>query len=247
MNDIIIYFIGVEYEDYIIYKDLFKILNEILDTILYLCDNVLNDRIKQYIINTIEYEEYYQDLGEGFSIIDDNDIFEKITNGKEYNKMLEYINSNLSNINKKYEDFDIKYKDIAIYNDDKYKDPKYDLSKQKLYISEKLENIISKLEILKMEKSEEDVKFNIILINKDSFLDYKFFKQFFKNLHIIENSTIGYDKDLIKFKEKLLNIYDKIFKDISKKCKDYNLKIDKLITDTNKLVEELKTKELITQ
>ena len=183
MNDILTYIIGEEYEDYIKYKDLFKILNEILDTILYLCNNVSNDRLKQYIINTIEYEEYYEDLGEGNLIIDDNAIFEKITNGKEYKKMLNYIDNNLININKIYNEFYVKYKNIDNYNDDKYKDPKYDLVKQKIYISEKLEIIVNGLDILKIEDSKEvEIKFNIILISKDSFIDYKFI---FKVCYII--------------------------------------------------------------
>jgi hypothetical protein len=245
MNDILTYIIGEEYEDYIKYKDLFKILNEILDTILYLCNNVSNDRLKQYIINTIEYEEYYEDLGEGNLIIDDNAIFEKITNGKEYKKMLNYIDNNLININKIYNEFYVKYKNIDNYNDDKYKDPKYDLVKQKIYISEKLEIIVNGLDILKIEDSKEvEIKFNIILISKDSFIDYKFFKNFFKNLHIIDNSTPGYDKDSNIFIEKLLNIYNLIFKDVLKKFNDYNIKIDKLILDINNLVDELKEKEL---
>ena len=67
---------------------------------------------------------------------------------------------------------------------------------------------------------------------------------FFKNLHIIDNSTPGYDKDSNIFIEKLLNIYNLIFKDVLKKFNDYNIKIDKLILDINNLVDELKEKEL---
>lgn len=66
MNDLLISFLGEEYKDYIEYKDLFKKLNEKLDVVLYLCDNVSNDRIKNYIINTIECGDYYdnyEDLG----------------------------------------------------------------------------------------------------------------------------------------------------------------------------------------
>ena len=68
---------------------------------------------------------------------------EKITNGKEYKKMLNYIDNNLININKIYNEFYVKYKNIDNYNDDKYKDPKYDLVKQKIYISEKIEIIVN--------------------------------------------------------------------------------------------------------
>jgi hypothetical protein len=59
MNELLISFLGVEYEDYIEYKDFFKKLNEKLDVVLYLCNNVSNDRIKDYIINTIECGDYY--------------------------------------------------------------------------------------------------------------------------------------------------------------------------------------------
>ena len=245
MNDLLISFLGEEYKDYIEYKDLFKKLNEKLDVVLYLCDNVSTTRIKSYIINTIECGDYYdnyEDLGEGVSIIDDDDIFDKITTGEEYKKMLEYTVDNLNNIYKKYNEFAEEYVNIEKYNDDTYKDPKYDLEKQKLYIGEKLEIIVSKLETLKIEKSKDDIKFNIILIDKDSFLDYKVFKRMFKNLHIIEKSTLGSDKDLIEYKANLTNIYNLIFIDLSSKFNNYNLEVKNLITVTNGLVKVLKNK-----
>jgi len=245
MNDLLISFLGEEYKDYIEYKDLFKKLNEKLDVVLYLCDNVSNDRIKNYIINTIECGDYYdnyEDLGEGVSIIDDNDIFDKITTGEEYKKLLEYTADNLNNIYKKYNEFAEEYVNIEKYNDDTYKDPKYDLEKQKMYIGEKLEIIVSKLETLKIEKSKDNIKFNIILIDKDSFLDYKVFKRIFKNLHIIEKSNRENDKDLIEFKGTLTNIYNQIFLDLSREFNEYNLEVKKFITIINGLVKVLKSK-----
>jgi hypothetical protein len=246
MNNILNSFLGVEYKDYIEYKELFKKLNEKLDVILYLCNNVSKDRIKDYIINTIECGDYYdnyEDLGEGISVIDDNDIFEKITTGEEYNNMLQYTDDNLKNIYKMYNKFAEEYMNIEKYNEDTYKDPKYDLEKQKIYIGEKLEIIVSKLETLKIEKSKDDIKFNIILIDKDSFLDYKVFKRLFKNLHIIEKLTIGSDKDLIEFKANLTHIYSLIFIDLSSKFNEYNLEVINLITTTNGLVKVLKNKK----
>ena len=245
MNDLLISFLGEEYKDYIEYKDLFKKLNEKLDVVLYLCDNVSNDRIKNYIINTIECGDYYdnyEDLGEGVSIIDDNDIFDKITTSEEYKKLLEYTADNLNNIYKKYNEFAEEYVNIEKYNDDTYKDPKYDLEKQKMYIGEKLEIIVSKLETLKIEKSKDNIKFNIILIDKDSFLDYKVFKRIFKNLHIIEKSNRENDKDLIEFKGNLTNIYNQIFLDLSREFNEYNLEVKKFITIINGLVKVLKSK-----
>jgi hypothetical protein len=245
MNDLLISFLGVEYEDYIEYKDFFKKLNEKLDVILYLCNNVSNDRIKDYIINTIECGDYYdnyEDLGEGISVIDDNDIFDKITTGEEYENMLEYTADNLNNIYKIYSEFAEEYIKIEKYNEDTYKDPKYDLEKQKIYIGEKLENIVSKLETLKIEKSKDDIKFNIILIDKDSFLDYRVFKRMFKNLHIVEKSNLGNDKDLLEFKGNLTNIYNLIFVDLSSEFNEYNLEVKKLITIINGLVKVLKSK-----
>ena len=244
MNDLLISFLGVEYEDYIEYKNFFKKLNEKLDVILYLCNNVSNDRIKDYIINTIECGDYYdnyEDLGEGISIIDDNDIFDKITTGEEYENMLEYTADNLNNIYKIYSEFAEEYIKIENYNEDTYKDPKYDLEKQLIYISEKLENIVSKLETLKIEKSKDDIKFNIILIDKDSFLDYRVFKRMFKNLHIVEKSNLGNDKDLVEFKENLTNIFNLIFVDLSSEFNEYNLEVKKLITIINGLVKVLKS------
>jgi hypothetical protein len=245
MNDLLISFLGVEYEDYIEYKDFFKKLNEKLDVILYLCNNVSNDRIKDYIINTIECGDYYdnyEDLGEGISVIDDNDIFDKITTGEEYEKMLEYTADNLNNIYKIYSEFAEEYIKIEKYNEDTYKDPKYDLEKQKIYIGEKLKNIVSKLETLKIEKFKDDIKFNIILIDKDSFLDYRVFKRMFKNLHIVEKSNLGNDKDLLEFKGNLINIYNLIFVDLSSEFNEYNLEVKKLITIINGLVKVLKSK-----
>jgi hypothetical protein len=245
MNELLISFLGVEYEDYIEYKDFFKKLNEKLDVILYLCSNVSNDRIKDYIINTIECGDYYdnyEDLGEGISVIDDNDIFDKITTGEEYENMLEYTADNLNNIYKIYSEFAEEYIKIEKYNEDTYKDPKYDLEKQKIYIGEKLENIVSKLETLKIEKSKDDIKFNIILIDKDSFLDYRVFKRMFKNLHIVEKSNLGNDKDLLEFKGNLTNIYNLIFVDLSSEFNEYNLEVKKLITIINGLVKVLKSK-----
>jgi hypothetical protein len=245
MNNILNSFLGVEYEDYIEYKELFKKLNEKLDVILYLCSNVSNDRIKDYIIITIECGDYYdnyEDLGEGISIIDDNDIFDKITTGEEYENMLEYTADNLNNIYKIYSEFAEEYIKIENYNEDTYKDPKYDLEKQLIYISEKLENIVSKLETLKIEKSKDDIKFNIILIDKDSFLDYRVFKRMFKNLHIVEKSNLGNDKDLLEFKGNLTNIYNLIFIDLSSEFNEYNLEVKKLITTFNGLIKVLKSK-----
>ena len=133
-------------------------------------------------------------------------IFEKITKGDEYNKMLDYAHKNLENISKMYFEFAEEYMNIIKYNDEKYNNEKYDLDKQKLYISDKFENVVSKLETLKIVKSKDDIKFNIILIDKESFIDYKAFKRLFKNLHIQEKSNIGNDKNLLEFKEKLTKI-----------------------------------------
>ena len=55
MNEFLNSVIGEEYKDYIEYKDLFKKLNEKLDVILYLCDNVSNNRIQNFIIKNPQY------------------------------------------------------------------------------------------------------------------------------------------------------------------------------------------------
>ena len=81
-----------------------------------------------------------------------------------------------------------------------------------------------------------------ILIDKDSFLDYKVFKRMFKNLHIIEKSNQGNDKDLIEFKGNLINIYNQIFLDLSSEFNEYNLEVKKFITIINGLVKVLKNK-----
>ena len=101
------------------------------------------------------------------------------------------------------------------------------------YIKEKIDLIVTKLGETKIENSNDDIKFNIILINKDSFLDYKVFKKLFKNLHIIEKSTSGNDKDLIDFKEKLKNIYNLTYEDISGKLDKYNSKVDIFVKELN--------------
>lgn len=232
MNEFLNSVIGEEYKDYIEYKDLFKKLNEKLDVILYLCDNVSNNRIQNFIINKIESGDYYDydDEELGISNIDENDIFKKIVTGEDYEKMLEYIQSNLKNIDKKNDEFIEEFKKFDA-SKDTYKDPKYDLENQMRYIKEKLYLIVTKLGETKIENSNDAIKFNIILINKDSFLDYKVFKKLFKNLHIIEKSTSGNEKDLIDFKEKLMNIYNLTYEDISGKLEKYNSKVDKFVKE----------------
>ena len=234
MNEFLNSVIGEEYKDYIEYKDLFKKLNEKLDVILYLCDNVSNNRIQNFIINKIESGDYYDydDEELGISNIDENDIFKKIVTGEDYEKMLEYIQSNLKNIDKKNDEFIEEFKKFDA-SKDTYKDPKYDLENQMRYIKEKIDLIVTKLGETKIENSNDDIKFNIILINKDSFLDYKVFKKLFKNLHIIEKSTSGNDKDLIDFKEKLKNIYNLTYEDISGKLDKYNSKVDIFVKELN--------------
>ena len=131
MNEFLNSVIGEEYKDYIEYKDLFKKLNEKLDVILYLCDNVSNNRIQNFIINKIESGDYYDydDEELGISNIDENDIFKKIVSGEDYEKMLEYIQSNLKNIDKKNDEFIEEFKKFDA-SKDTYKDPKYDLENQ---------------------------------------------------------------------------------------------------------------------
>ena len=146
--------------------------------------------------------------------------------------MLEYIQSNLKNIDKKNDEFIEEFKKFDA-SKDTYKDPKYDLENQMRYIKEKIDLIVTKLGETKIENSNDDIKFNIILINKDSFLDYKVFKKLFKNLHIIEKSTSGNDKDLIDFKEKLKNIYNLTYEDISGKLDKYNSKVDIFVKELN--------------
>jgi hypothetical protein len=232
MNEFLNSVIGPDYTDYIEYKDKFKKLNEKLDVILYLCDNVSNNRIKNFIINKIESGDYYdyEDEELGISNIDENDIFEKIVSGEDYEKMLEYIEGNLKNIDKKNDEFIEEYRKFDA-NNETYKDPKYDLENQIKSIKDKLGIIVTKLGETKIENSKDDIKFNIILINKDSFLDYKVFKKLFKNLHIIEKSKRGNDKDLIDFKEKLKNIYNLTYEDISGKLEKYNSKVDKFLEE----------------
>ena len=64
----------------------------------------------------------------------------------------------------------------------------------------------------------------------------------FKNLHIIEKSPLGSDKDLIEFKGNLTNIYNQIFLDLSREFNEYNLEVKKFITIINGLVKVLKSK-----
>jgi hypothetical protein len=234
MDEILKSVIGPDYTDYMEYKELFKKLNEELDVVLYLCDNVSNKRITNFIINKIEFGDYYdyenEEFGEGISNIDETDIFKKIVSGEDYEKMLEYTQCNLKNIDKKYNEFLEELKKFDASNET-YKDPKYDLENQIKSIKDKINIIVTKLGETKIENSKDDIQFNIILINKDSFLDYKVFKKLFKNLHIIEKSKRGNDKDLIDFKEKLKNIYNLTYEDISEKLENYNSKVDKFVKE----------------
>lgn len=213
--------VGEEYRETVDYKKEIKELNEILDIILYLCNNVNYERIKKLCINLIENNDYYNEP---------YDISNVNSQNIETDDILKYIKDNQEDIIKQIEKLKEKYKIIEKY------EKQHDYDDQQKFIENKFENI-KNLDIFKSDGNEdneedkeednkEDIKFNIILIDKNSsiYSNYKFFKKYlFKNLHCIEElipeNELEFNNDLKNeyYKEisKILKEVKKIFKKVS--------------------------------
>ena len=217
MDEFLYSLVGEEYKETVDYKKEIKELNEILDIILYLCNNVNYERIKNLCINLIENNDYYNEPDDVSNIdsqnIETDDIREYIKdNEKDIKKQIENLQANLSTFNDTY-------------------NIRYDFEDQLKLINNKLENIKNLLKSNDNEKdnneedNDEDIKFNIILIDKNSFIysNYKSFKKnLFKNLHCIEELTpenelefnTSLKKKYIKESSKILKVVKQFFKDV---------------------------------
>jgi hypothetical protein len=263
MEAILKTFLGDDYNEYeskINYNNNIKELNNILDKILYFCNNVNYKRIKNLYINIIENYDYRKK--DDFSNFDDD-----IQESDESDESNAYIKKNNDEIIKQYENFNTKYTTFKT-NEYHKKGNIKNVQEQNKYLISKLENIISKLNIHDEkeegnvgdeETGDDDINFNIILINDKSSL-YSFYsylkKGLFKNLHCIEanestsenededsSSTEGEgegegetgddDEEYIKINKKLKIIYDTTF---NKKLKELKINIE----EQKKKIEELK-------
>ena len=241
-----------EYENKINYNKDIKELNNILDKILYSYNNVNYKRIKNLYINIIENYDYKNE--DDFSNFDKFDIN---TNDSEA-----YIKTNNDEINKQIDNFNKKYKIFKKFEYHKKENIK-NVEEQNKYLINKLENIISKLNI-----HDDNINFNIILINDKSSLYslYYFLKKgLFKNLHCIEanestseneeNEEDGENEEdeednVIKINKKLREIYDNNFdkklEEQKKKLEEQKKKLEeqkKIIEDYNKNIETKKEEE----
>ena len=202
--------VGEEYRKTVDYKKEIKELNEILDIILYLCNNVNYERIKKLCINLIENNDYYNEP---------YDISNVNSQNIETDDILKYIKDNQEDIIKQIEKLKEK---INIIN--KY-EGQHDYEDQQKFMENKLENI-KNLDIFKSdgnedndEDNDEDIKFNIILIDKNSsiYSNYIIFKKYlFKNLHCIEELT---PENELEFNNNLKDEYYKELKKILKEVK----------------------------
>jgi hypothetical protein len=205
-----------DYRDKIEYNKKIKELNNILDKILYLCNNISYKRIKYLYINIIENYNYYdeEDSYSNFDkyITDPNKLIDTTDSDEDIKKTHKEINEQIEIFKDKYENFlNLEY--------DK-KDNIKNLEDQNNYLINKLDNIISTLNILDKDDEKDDIYFNIYLINKKSFLyisiGYYILKNcLLKNLHCIkveESLFENEEKDnLIKINKKLIDIYNKNF------------------------------------
>ena len=232
--------LGDDYRDKIEYNKKIKELNKILDMILYLCNNVDYNRIKNLYINIIENYDYDED--DEYSNFDNFDQIN--TNAKDSEK---YIEENKLEIEKQIENFRTNYTIFKNYNKN---DKITDYNDQNNNLINKLDNIISKLNIIddiddKDDKDDkDDIIFNIRLINNKSFL-YDYYKQLksglLKNLHRIEDNESSTENEeneenkvLKEINEKLTHIYNTIF---IEKLQELKTNLEELKTN----LEELKT------
>ena len=202
--------VGEGYRKNLDYKKEIKELNEILDIILYLCNNVNYERIKKLCINLIENNDYYNEP---------YDISNVNSQNIETDDILKYIKDNQEDIIKQIKKLQEKYKIFKTYED------QVDYDDQQKFIENKLENI-KNLDIFKSdgnedndEDNDEDIKFNIILIDKNSsiYSNYLIFKKYlFKNLHCIEELT---PENEFEFNNNLKDEYYKELKKILKEVK----------------------------
>ena len=209
--------VGEGYKKNLDYKKEIKELNEILDIILYLCNNVNYERIKKLCINLIENNDYYNEP---------YDISNVNSQNIETDDILKYIKDNQEDIIKQIKKLQEKYKIFKTYED------QVDYDDQQKFIENKLENI-QNLDIFKSdgnEDNDEDIKFNIILIDKNSsiYSNYLIFKKYlFKNLHCIEELT---PENELEFNN---NLKDKYYKELNKILKEVKKNFKKVSDQLN--------------
>ena len=211
--------------------------------LIYLCDNFDINRINNFLINIIEYNDFYIDDGDkgelsnGYSDMSD---FDKLSNiiiaTDDYNNMIDYMDYNLENLFIKHEKFieninNFHGKYLGYFEDTK---PDIDVI-EKIKIEYKI--VISNLEELQQRLLEiidndivadtvHGININVVLITNNSLLyktiDCWYIKRFLiKNLHIINKETYEItNSDLIEFKNKFYKIYSNVHKDFLNKLND---------------------------
>jgi hypothetical protein len=246
-----------DYRNKIEYNKKIKELNNILDKILYLCNNFSYKRIKYLYINIIEHYNYYDD-DDRYSNFDKyiKDP-EKLIDTKETNDSDKAIKKTHKEINKQIENFKDKYNEFSMLEYDK-KDNIKNFQDQNNYLINKLDNIISTLNILDKDDDKDDIYFNIQLINKKSILynilGYSILKNgLLKNVHIndddLESISEKKEKEnLKKINNKLINIYNKNFNFLLKMRKEEiegKKGIKEKIEELKEIINNVETEEYI--
>jgi len=233
MDNILYKIVDKKYHIRIEYNKLIKELNEILNIILYLCNNVNYERIKNLFINLIENNDYYDDITE----ICEFDKSEYITIiNQKINNINKYILNNNENIITQITNLIDKYNELVKYKEEN-KDiiSETDFQYQNENIINKINNIKSILTNSDNQEETDIINFNITLIDKNSYIfaAYPTFKLFlFKNLHCVEELTEEHKKGDYKDINKLLtDNYNLLSKDVLENIKKSNTMMIKYITD----------------
>jgi hypothetical protein len=233
MDNILYKIVDKKYHIRIEYNKLIKELNEILNIILYLCNNVNYERIKNLFINLIENNDYYDDITE----ISEFDKSEYITIiNQKINNINKYILNNNENIITQINNLIDKYNELVKYKEEN-KDiiSETDFQYQNENIINKINNIKSILTNSDNQEETDIINFNITLIDKNSYIfaAYPTFKLFlFKNLHCVEELTEEQKKGNYEDINKLLtDNYNLLSKDVLVNIKNNNTMMIKNITD----------------
>ena len=210
--------------------------------LIYLCDNFDINRINNFLINIIEYHNFYiyngdkGELSNGYSDMSDIErLSSSIIATDDYTNMITYMKKNFSNIFEKYQIF------ISEIDEFIYEYNNYIINKENIDLIEKTKDeykfVISNLEELEQRLLEiidnniipdtlQGININVVLITNNSLI-YKTIgywvikKLLIKNLHIINKEAYEIsNSDFIEFKNKFYKIYLNVYKEFLIKLKE---------------------------
>ena len=199
-------------------------INERLDHIIFLCNQFDFERINMLLKKLIVNHDYVaKDINPNARKYSDlnsiKKLNEKMLTKGEYTRMIDSMNKKINLINNEFNEFLLEYKNIQYFHEESMSEDIQD-------INSKIVKILYKLKKLRHDngKEQDTLPLDFALIADNAIIykmnSYNFFKKIIKNLHIIQDSTLGnanFEEFIAEqrqiFNSKFYTMYENLYSD----------------------------------